>query len=297
MKKIISILISLIAVVPNVDAKKKVEKEMSQADSIGYLVGRTEGAEVRGLVADRAPENRRDLYNSQFVAGFKAVLDADSTVSGYIDGAGVAVGLIRNLNELKKAGVEVSYDEIYKAFVASFTGEELTREQVKAMNARLVAILRPKQEAYRARVNEQKAREQEDLKAMGDVNVARGKAFIDSLKAVDKSVQTTASGLCYKVVEQGEGAPAGPKDKVSLTYVGRFIDGKEFDSSRGNVVSFFPGQVVSGFGEGLQLMSKGSKYILYIPSELAYGMNAPAAIGPGQTLVFEVDVVDIGRGE
>lgn len=297
MKKIISILILLLAVVPNVDAKKRAKKEMTQADSIGYLIGRTEGAEVRNLVGDRAPKERKDLYDSQFLAGFKALLEADSTVTGYVDGASVAMGLIRNLDEVKKAGVEINYDEIYKAFVASFTGEELSREQFKALNARLVSVLRPKQEAYRVRVNEQKAREQREAEMRGEANVARGKAFIDSLKAADKSVKTTESGLCYKVVKQGEGAPAGPKDKVSLTYVGRFIDGKEFDSSRGNVVNFFPGQVVSGFGEGLQLMNKGAKYILYIPSELAYGMNAPAAIGPGQTLVFEVDVVDIARGE
>ncbi|MGR3218290.1 MAG: FKBP-type peptidyl-prolyl cis-trans isomerase, partial [Candidatus Anammoxibacter sp.] len=84
-------------------------------------------------------------------------------------------------------------------------------------------------------------------------------------------------------------------DKVKVHYSGTLIDGKEFDSSykRNQPSEFGLNQVIKGWTEGLQLMNVGSKYEFYIPSKLAYGPNGPAGIGPNQTLIFTVELLDI----
>ncbi|MEE9352507.1 MAG: FKBP-type peptidyl-prolyl cis-trans isomerase, partial [Thiotrichaceae bacterium] len=108
-------------------------------------------------------------------------------------------------------------------------------------------------------------------------------------------VKVTASGLQYKVIIKGEGAKPEATDKVKVHYRGTLIDGKEFDSSykRNQPAEFGLNQVIKGWTEGLQLMNVGSKYEFYIPSGLAYGQNGPPSIGPDQTLIFTVELLDI----
>jgi FKBP-type peptidyl-prolyl cis-trans isomerase len=110
-------------------------------------------------------------------------------------------------------------------------------------------------------------------------------------------VTTTASGLQYKVIIQGEGAkPSSPATRVKVHYRGSLIDGSEFDSSysRNQPLTFALNGVIAGWTEGLQLMPIGSKYVLYIPSELGYGASgAGGVIPPNATLIFEVELLDI----
>jgi FKBP-type peptidyl-prolyl cis-trans isomerase FklB len=111
-------------------------------------------------------------------------------------------------------------------------------------------------------------------------------------------VTTTASGLQYEVIQQGAGAHPGPKSKVTVHYEGRLIDGTEFDSSRrrGKPATFGLDQVIKGWTEGLQLMSPGAMYRLYLPSDLGYGeQGAGGMIGPGETLVFDVELISIDQ--
>ena len=107
---------------------------------------------------------------------------------------------------------------------------------------------------------------------------------------------TTESGLQYKVVEAGEGAMPGPQDTVKVHYKGTLTDGVEFDSSysRGTPAEFRVDQVIPGWTEALQLMAVGSKWRLTVPYQLAYGaQGAGGAIGPYQTLVFDVELLAI----
>ena len=111
-----------------------------------------------------------------------------------------------------------------------------------------------------------------------------------------ESVVTTASGLQYKVITEGTGASPKSTDTVSVHYKGTLINGKEFDSSyrRGQPASFPVNGVIKGWTEALQLMKVGSKWQLFIPSELAYGeQGAGGVIPPNATLVFEVEVISI----
>jgi FKBP-type peptidyl-prolyl cis-trans isomerase FklB len=108
-------------------------------------------------------------------------------------------------------------------------------------------------------------------------------------------VTTTESGLQYEVLEEGNGEKPGPEDEVKVHYTGELLSGEVFDSSRerGEPVTFRLNQVIEGWTEGLQLMSEGSRFKLYIPSDLAYGPGGNMSIGPNETLVFDVELLDI----
>jgi FKBP-type peptidyl-prolyl cis-trans isomerase FklB len=111
-----------------------------------------------------------------------------------------------------------------------------------------------------------------------------------------KGVTTTTSGLQYEVIKEGTGPKPALTDEVTTHYHGTLISGKVFDSSvdRKEPASFPLNGVIKGWQEGLQLMNTGSKYRFYVPSELAYGdRGAGADIGPGTTLIFEVELISI----
>lgn len=133
--------------------------------------------------------------------------------------------------------------------------------------------------------------------AAGEANRKAGEAFLAANKTKD-GVTTLPDGLQYKVLTEGTGPKPTASDTVTVNYRGTLIDGKEFDSSykRGQPASFPVGGVIRGWTEALQLMPVGSKWELYIPPNLAYGDNPPdPSIGPGDTLVFEVELLSIGE--
>jgi len=127
-------------------------------------------------------------------------------------------------------------------------------------------------------------------------NLTEGQAYLEKNKA-EKDVVTLASGLQYKVIKQGTGAMPKATDAVSVHYHGTLINGTVFDSSvdRGEPASFPVNGVIPGWTEALQLMPVGSKWMLYIPTELAYGKNVRGggAIEPNMALIFEVELLSI----
>ncbi len=122
-----------------------------------------------------------------------------------------------------------------------------------------------------------------------------GEKFLNENKT-KKDVITTESGLQYQVVTEGTGEKPTAEDKVKVHYTGTLLDGTVFDSSveRGEPAEFGVGQVIKGWTEVLQLMPAGSKYIVWIPSELAYGeRGAGGDIKPNSTLKFEIELLEI----
>lgn len=128
-------------------------------------------------------------------------------------------------------------------------------------------------------------------------NLKSGAAFLAANKA-KPGVVALPDGLQYKILTAGNGPKPAASDTVTVNYRGTLINGKEFDSSykRGQPASFPVGGVIKGWTEALQLMPVGSKWELFIPADLAYGdRGAGADIGPGETLVFEVELLSIGE--
>jgi FKBP-type peptidyl-prolyl cis-trans isomerase len=122
-----------------------------------------------------------------------------------------------------------------------------------------------------------------------------GRSFLAE-NAKKPGVVTTASGLQYKVLHEGEGKKPSPQGEVEVHYKGSLINGAVFDSSyeRGESISFLLNQVIPGWAEGVQLMAPGAKYEFYIPFELAYGpQGIPGVIPPYSTLIFEVELLKV----
>lgn len=131
-------------------------------------------------------------------------------------------------------------------------------------------------------------------KAEAGENKSRGEAYLKQ-NAEKDGVKVTDSGLQYEVLEEGDGPTPQPGQQVTINYQGTLVDGTEFDSSpEGQPATFGVDQVIPGFSEGLKLMPVGSRYRFVIPSDLAYGeQGAGQTIGPNETLIFEVELLDI----
>ncbi len=151
------------------------------------------------------------------------------------------------------------------------------------------------QQVWMSYQQEMMAKQQQEREASGTKNKEDGAKWLAENKEKE-GVVTTESGLQYKVITMGDGSKPSKNDKVRVHYRGRLIDGTQFDSSydRGEPAEFPVGGVIAGWTEALQLMPVGSKWEVYIPSELGYGeRGAGQDIGPNATLIFEVELLDI----
>lgn len=187
-----------------------------------------------------------------------------------------ALGMLMGERVLKNYGDTLNYEAIMEAMQAQHKGEE-TKLNIDEAQQFLGEF-------------EQKRREELAAEA-----VEGGKKFLED-NAAREEVTVTDSGLQWEVLEEGDGEKPSIDATVSVHYVGTLINGTEFDSSiaRGQPAEFPLKGVIPGWTEGLQLMPVGSKYRFVIPSDLAYGeRGAGQNIGPNETLVFEVELLEI----
>lgn len=135
---------------------------------------------------------------------------------------------------------------------------------------------------------------QAEAAAKAEAAAAAGKEFLAE-NAKRDGITTLASGLQFEVLTAGEGAKPTRESNVRTHYHGTLIDGTVFDSSydRGQPAEFPVGGVIAGWTEALQLMNAGSKWRLYVPSELAYGAQGVGSIPPHSVLVFDVELLDV----
>jgi len=141
------------------------------------------------------------------------------------------------------------------------------------------------------------AQQEKEKAEISEKNKAEGQKFLEENKK-NKDVVTLPSGLQYKVVKSGSGNSPSLTDKVKTHYVGKFLDGTEFDNSvkRGEPAEFPVNGVIKGWTEALQKMKVGDKWILYVPPDLAYGeQGAGNVIPPNATLIFEVELLSIEK--
>jgi FKBP-type peptidyl-prolyl cis-trans isomerase len=191
----------------------------------------------------------------------------------------------RNLvNQLKSQGVEIDAEVLALGLKDAMVGAKslLTDAEMQS------AMMALQQQAM--------AKQAESAKGAGAKNKADGEVFLAANKA-KPGIVTLPSGLQYKVIKDGAGPSPKATDKVSVHYRGTLLDGTEFDSSfkRGQPANFPVNGVIKGWTEALQQMKVGSKWQLFIPGELAYGLTPPngSGIGPNSVLLFEVELLGI----
>ncbi len=140
-------------------------------------------------------------------------------------------------------------------------------------------------------------KQQQKRTAEGETALKKGEEFL-AANAKKDNVVTTESGLQYEVLTEGNGANPAATDIVTVHYKGTLINGETFDSSydRGQPIQFPLDRVIPGWTEGVQLMKTGAKHRLFIPASLAYGeMGSGEKIGPNETLIFEVELLDVTK--
>ncbi|MFN0056925.1 MAG: FKBP-type peptidyl-prolyl cis-trans isomerase [Planctomycetota bacterium] len=195
------------------------------------------------------------------------------------DRLGYALGfqIAYQLGTFKKQ-TEFSVDSVVQAIRDSLAETpKMTEKEVRAVMAEYTERL--------------KAKKDEEAKAAQ----IKGDAFLAANK--DKEgVKTTESGLQYKVLVPGTGENAGPTSRVKVHYVGTLLNGTEFDSSvkRGTPYeTAVNGSIITGWKEALQLMNTGAKFEVYIPPKLAYAERGKPPIGPNETLIFQLELIEI----
>lgn len=129
-------------------------------------------------------------------------------------------------------------------------------------------------------------------KKQGEENRIKGENFLKE-NLTKEGVDTLSDGIQYKVLVAGEGPKPTATDVVKVHYKGSLIDGTEFDASREEPAQFSLNQVIPGWGKAISQMPVGSKWIIYIPSDLAYGSRGYGPIGSNETLIFEVELLEI----
>lgn len=277
---------------PSISTKTPVAKLNNQIDSVCYAYGMAQG---RGLV-EYVTDSQRGLgidstYIDDFLKGLTdgAMLseDADKKVNAYYNG--IALGLqIRNqvlhgLNYELSGSDEAkvaNMNDFVAGFLASVKGEKtaISAEGLEMYIQQTMMEIRENQK----KLNYGEWKQQNE-------------AFMAEI-AKKEGIKALADGVYYEVVEEGKGATPKLEDKVKVNYEGKDIEGNIFDSSyqRGEPIEFGCTQVISGWTEALTHMPVGSKWIVYIPQEQAYGENgAGASIKPYSALTFTIELLDI----
>lgn len=236
--------------------------------------------------------NRTNTANkARFLEGVSKGLN-ETADKAYETGLGIANQLKEITNrfaaETLQEGENINLEKFTAGFLAAFNNENTLIEKPSQVIDNM--IMKSREEKAKA--------EEAALKEQYANTIAEGEKFMTE-NSTKPGVITLPSGLQYKVLKEGDGIIPEDGEKVTVHYHGSLIDGTVFDSSveRGEPISFRVGQLIKGWNEALMLMPEGSKWVLYIPYELAYGTRDQGKIKPFSNLIFEVELIKVGDGE
>lgn len=255
-------------------------------------------AEKTAAVTDKVAETAQDAVSS----AKEVAVDAKDAV---VDTAGnVKDAVVETAQDVVAPAFSTEQEKLGYAFGHQFARNLVASNLTDAISADAMAQAikdslsgaEPKMtdQEMQAAVQNYQTKLQAEAAAKAEEAKAQGTEFLAANK--DKpGVVTTESGLQYIIEEEGKGATPTDDQSVEVNYKGTLIDGTVFDSSydRGQSATFPLNGVIPGFTEGLKLMKEGGKIKLFIPSDLAYGVQAPPAIGPNQALIFEVELIAV----
>ncbi len=262
------------------------------ADSISTALGESQAAQLLAEYNSLPDSLKAKINKENILKGLQTVLNTDTADRDFLIGLQVGMQMIQQTGGLTQEGVPVDNKKVYEAFAENFRKDSVP--EVKDVIARYQGLMSKAQKVIMEK-RDKAAREQ------AKKNSEAGAQYINDLRKKDAAVKVTSTGLAYKVLKAGNGPLPTKGQSVKVNYTGKKINGKVFDSSieRGEPAVFPVDQVVPGFSEGLQLMPVGSKYMLYIPGSLAYGITGQpmAGIEPNETLIFEVELLGIENPE
>lgn len=269
-------------------------------DSLSNYLGMTQGMRLANDYNGIPEEQKEALKKDDILRGFKQVIMTDTTQQGYLTGLSFGLQLAGQLYRYEQAGIPVDRAKVYEAYATAFKADSTDVNALREAQVTFQTLAQQAQQKIMAyyQAQEEAAKAAKENAPEAKENKEKGAAYIKDAIKNDPSIKTTESGLAYKVVKEGTGEPIGKTGSAVVKYKGQLIDGTVFDSNDEGA-SLSPRGTVPGFAEGLAMMNKGAKYVLYIPGELAYGVDGQeqAGIGPNATLVFEVEVIEVKPGK
>ena len=253
-------------------------------DTFSYLLGK---ANTQGLTDYLAHRMGIDAaYISDFVKGFQQteLTEGDKKEKARLAGIEIRSQVENQVIAQANKQINDSVDVLNKALFIQGFQDGITKSNMTISMDSVQNVVKKQMDYYHNAKMEKK---------YGPNRIA-GEEFLKKNAKAD-SVQTTASGLQYKIITKGTGEIPQATDKVKVNYEGRLVDGTVFDSSykRGQPIDFYANQVIKGWTEALTMMPVGSKWMLYIPQQLAYGSREQGKIPPFSTLIFTVELLEI----
>lgn len=278
--------------------KGATDETKSLSDSLSIVGGQSMGLEINQqwqMFINQQPDSLKSKYDKKdFLRGFQAALKTDTTNQSYIMGFNVGLNGWNFALRQNATPARIDLKTFYKEFEKSFMLDSVAPNEVGLVQSKFQSIMGRIQEAQMKAAQEAKSKSPEAV-----ANKNAGDAYVKKMKEADAAIKTSESGLSYKIENAGTGDKVNTSDRVKIRYTGKLVDGTVFDESPAEGVTLPAGNFVPGFTEGLLMLSKGGKATLYIPADLAYGVEGipQAGIGPNSTLVFDVEVLDVNPAE
>lgn len=260
----------------------------SKSDSVSTFFGRMTGGFINNELNYYAEQQGEEFDRQEFLKGVQSVVGRKHS-EAYYAGVGTGLRLGQDMLNMEAQGVQVNRDKFLAAFRELVLSDSVSDEQ-RNEYAAIYQQLNDQIQAEAVAREEAKKAQSSDAQA----NVKAGEEYVANLLKTNPAAKQTESGLAYVIENPGEGEKVKRGDKVTVNYVGKFLDGETFDKGEGAV--FTPGSgIIEGVSEGLCLLSKGGKATVYVPASLGYGVNGvpQAKIGPNQMIVFELEVTDV----
>ncbi len=260
--------------------KQELSKEFT--DSVSQIYGKMVGGYVLSDYLNFSDEMKNDKTREDMIRGIRIAL-SEGNNDGVAIGMQIGVKILQEMQQFEELGLNLDPNILLGQFIKAFNEDSVDMVALRTLSNSLSHAM----SQARAVQHENKVAELANSPE-AQQNAISGKAFLDK-KRTEEGVNATNSGLLYTVDVAGDTTDITDNAPLKVIYKGMLIDGTVFDQ-RTEAVAMAPGSVVPGFGEGLKLIGKGGKGTLYIPAELAYGLEAPEVIGPNQVLVFEIEI-------
>lgn len=267
-------------------------EEQLLGDSLAYTYGQLMAVQAQQQQAQMkmqlTPDQQRDFSKSEFMKGVKAVAKIDTTQLDYVMGLQMGMQLWYAAKGMPaQLMVPAEMEKMLKAFEGTYNLDTISVSPYTYQELFQKYLNKAEQSAEAKRIEAlENSTESVD-------NKAAGAAYADSL--VNQAGYTRSeSGLVYLIQEPGTGDKVAANSRVKLRYNGKHINGETFDQTREEPMTSYAGQFIKGFTEGLTLLGKGGKATIVIPGDLGYGPRGQKpSIGANETLVFDIEIVDI----